>query len=480
MIRRVHRLTLPLVFPAGIAPGEGDEFNTLTIARNGAGRPVLRGTALAGALRHAWSRRLSNQGLRRQEVEARVKAVFGFALTGDDGGQESRLQVADCVLALGQGLDRTQRTHHLRNRHTGVVADGGLFSLEACPPGTSTLAVLWLRDGDEDSAEAARELLQTFARFFASGITLGGKTARGIGRAELEAGPTYRAYDLTQLDSHAQFLDDHRRWRANPLAAVAGEAVEAKPDPGKRLEIRASLVIPRGQDLLVGDGRGLAHESEPQRILAADGKWYWRLPGASLRGLFRGWIAKLAAREGHPVADSAKRHADRQQRLRDDEPPIETDELNGDNLGWCFLPRDDRQHGIETTCPVASLFGSLFQAGRIHIADSFSPCSTPKDGRHAEEQTRMHVAVDRITGGAAESLLFDNTVLTADAHGRSPRFEVLIQVREPTENDARWLAKTLRALHVGVLRVGSSKSSGRLELAEPPRAEGEFAELFRK
>ena len=49
MTSRIHGLLLPLVFPAGVAPGEGGDYNILTIARNGKGEPVLRGTALAGA-----------------------------------------------------------------------------------------------------------------------------------------------------------------------------------------------------------------------------------------------------------------------------------------------------------------------------------------------------------------------------------------------------------------------------------------------
>ena len=53
MTWRIHALFVPLKFPAGIAPGEGGDYNALTIARNGAGKPVLRGTARAGALQRA-------------------------------------------------------------------------------------------------------------------------------------------------------------------------------------------------------------------------------------------------------------------------------------------------------------------------------------------------------------------------------------------------------------------------------------------
>ena len=45
-------IILPLVFPEGIAPGAGSGYNRIHLARNGLGEPILRGTSLAGVLRH--------------------------------------------------------------------------------------------------------------------------------------------------------------------------------------------------------------------------------------------------------------------------------------------------------------------------------------------------------------------------------------------------------------------------------------------
>ena len=48
-------------------------------------------------------------------------------------------------------------------------------------------------------------------------------------------------------------------------------------------------------------------------------------------------------------------------------------------------------------------------------------------------------------------------------------------------DEVEWLVATLRAIDLGILRIGSSKSSGRLCLKEAPvvRGEDEFAEMFR-
>ncbi|MCO6454199.1 MAG: hypothetical protein J5I93_02685 [Pirellulaceae bacterium] len=479
MTRRIHGLRLPLVFPSGLAQGEGSDYNTLRIARDGQGRPVLRGTSLAGALRHAWWQLHSEAGLEGDELLAAVTRFFGQAL-GDDlmdgmvsqGGTSSNeskrqnaatdkselltfpdspLRVADCVLDLGQAQVLT-RTHHRRDRHTGVVAHGGLFTLEACPPGTKTTAVLWLRDV-EPAADMAKQFLQTVVHWFTDGLTLGGKSARGLGQAKLDGATTYCVYDLSNVGDYGRWLDDDRRWRqaGHFPAGVPLEPLAVTAD--HPLEVDLVLGIPRGQDLLVGDGQGLQHEMEPQRVQAADGRWYWRIPGASLRGVLRGWVHRLAAR------DEAAGLLPAGQRVSD--PVAEA--------GQELDPADNRQEN----CPVACLFGSTLRAGRLKISDALVACRDAESGEGGDDQQlRRHVAVDRITGGAAESMLFDNTVLTADGNGRSPRFCFTLRIGHPEVRETQWLAAALRALDLGLLRVGSSKSSGRLSLVEAPVVRG--------
>ena len=149
------------------------------------------------------------------------------------------------------------------------MIDGGLFSLEACPPGTTTMAVLWLCD-DENSADAAVDFLQTLVAMLSGGITLGGKAARGIGLAQLNGSPVYRVYDLASVQDHAAWFDDRRAWQLAAKPFPVGKHLQPVPGADSAmLEVRFTLGIPRGQDILVGDGKGLEHEIEPQRIEAA-------------------------------------------------------------------------------------------------------------------------------------------------------------------------------------------------------------------
>jgi len=86
---------------------------------------------------------------------------------------------------------------------------------------------------------------------------------------------------------------------------------------------------------------------------------------------------------------------------------------------------------------------------------------------------RKHVAVDRISGGARDGLLFDHEALLPGVE-----FVTTITIRDVVEQEAKWLAQTLRAMELGLLRFGSSKSSGRLCLLGPVMAKGAHADAF--
>ena len=447
---RVHRLNVPIVFPSGASPGEGSSSNFQLVAQNGRGEPVLRGTAIAGVLRHAWP------------DSAQVESIFGGDSQNDDSGTKikpSRLQTPDCVIQCGV----EDRTHNRINRHTGAVMDKTLFSVEALPPNCTAELLFWLRD-DLDSSDWGLDVMTNVAALFHNGLILGGRSARGIGLAKIAGDATYRAYDLTDLTDHAAYLDDHRAWRKQAMDAMSsGTRVAPKPGATGQLSIELTLRIPRGQDLLVSSGGGRRRAgSEPQTVRACDGREYWRLPGSSLRGVMQAWVSRLAAREGHPVVFSLDEHRKR------------GTSVTGEDVGWCFVDKSKRRPGerLDIGCPVASLFGSLAQRGRVHIADSFALRG------EGDAQRRRHVAIDRITGGTNEGALFSNAVLVSDGGHSSPKFKVAVIVQSPSEEEARWLAQTIQALDAGVIRVGSSKAAGRLCLASAPEAEGRHSNFF--
>lgn len=484
----VYYLELPLEFPEGIHFGAGSQFNRLSITRDGTGRPVWNGSSIAGWLRAMWRDYLSAQGRTPQDP---ALAIFGRALGSDgdaiddwlESGTESCVKVTNCILDSGSSL-AIDRMHHLRNRHRGTVLNNGLFEVESCPPGTSARVGIWVRDQGEVVLDEIEEFLSLVISTLDQSQYVGGSSNRGFGRVKLKGPIKLLRFDLANLDQQASYLLANRQWRekgqvtAGPtysLAQTVFEKVKRLVSAKRTFELILQLKIPRGQDFLIADGIGENDCPEPQSVTAADGRQYWRIPGASLRGQLRSWFHRLAAIEASannaPVAlaDSAAAYRQRER----------AGNYTGDAIGRSFRSSEsviDAQ--AENQCPIVALFGDLHQPGRFKLSDGLAICSaTVPDQTAAESQMRMHVAVDRVTGGAAKGLLFKNRVLTNSKHHR-PTFTFCLQIAEPSATELRWLVKSLLALHLGILRVGSSKAAGSLELAAIPNAQGELRSSF--
>lgn len=462
--RTMHRLTVNLVFPEGLSPGESREGNLLSVAKDGSGRPVLRGSSLAGALRHAWTRRFGIEQYPDDENPARE--WFG-AKAEEKDRWPSALQVPDVPLDAGRNFMEHVRTHNAINRHRGSVLDHSLFSLQALPPGTCGTATLWLKG--VPAKEIGEKFLTELTQLLDEGLTLGGKAARGLGRVMLtpETRPVLQSYDLSTPGGMQSWLNDSYLLRQNKAPETEGTKVlPQSPENADVFLLTLTLGIPAAEDLLLGDGQGLEYEMEPQQVKDKNGTCCWRIPGSSLRGVFRAWFNRLAAIDGLEVFDSFSRFGEQS--------------ATGAQLAWLGLDQDKsarqakikalaRDRGAlpdEIACPVARLFGNAFHKGRLHISDALTPVGDTK------AQPRMHVAVDRFTGGASEGFLFDNTVLT---HG--PAFTFHLRIESPEEQEIRWLLATLRALHHGILRVGSSKAGGRLGVFHS-EATGKYATLI--
>ena len=349
MSKIMYGLYLPLVFPEGLAPGSGSDFNTLILARDGKGKPVLRGTALAGALRHACG----------EEGET----FFGSSCGKDlDEGVPSLLKVPDISLSFDPTRCSEEiRTHHMRNRHTNTVLDGALFSLESCPPGTLAEVLLWL-EGSSENKKRDETFLAHLAGFFIperGGFLVGGNAARGIGRAifQPDENARFKAFEFRNEASLGEYLDfrqnanDHFSQKVKAWKKVSIPENKTSSD---RLTVQFELKIPRGQDILIADG-----DMAPQRVRNREGKLCWRIPGSTLRGLFRSWITRLAAREGKDVMDT---HAKYREFIQSGTP------YDGDSLAWLFVRKLERKNKKEelrrdmpAKYPVQYLFGTGLQ-----------------------------------------------------------------------------------------------------------------------
>lgn len=433
MSKYVYRLSIPIVFDAGLCPGGGRESNRISVSFNGRKEAVLHGSSVAGVLRSAL----------RSEKSIDVEEWFGCALERSESvSWNSRVKIADVILDPGKGKVDT-RTHNAINRHTGAAIKGGLFSLDSLPPGTKTVFSIEI-DGRELSQIELNEFTRRVADLLEMGLFFGGNRNRGIGKATAPEGVFVEEFDLATVDGYAAYLDSRY---VNLSGKKENIRVVRGAENSDVFKLSLSLAIPRGEDLLVGDGQTMDYVLEPQQVTDADGCTRWRIPGSTFRGVFRAWMSRLAARDDRELRDDA-----------DSFYEGKTD-VTGENIGWGFVKSEKKkqlfkENPKELKDPIMSLFGSLYARGRIHFPDSYSINLSEE----YDAPERKHVSVDRFTGGANEGSLFQNRVLV----GSAIEFPFTVMIESAEDYEIDWLVRTIKALHLGVISMGSSKSAGRL------------------
>jgi len=411
----VFAFSVPVVFPEGFSVGSSGKDNFIGIERDGNGNPVLRGTSIAGVLR----------SLAEQEFED-ITPFFGAALDRGMDRLESPTVFFDAVFQ-----DKTDVSmHNLVNRHLGAVAvsEKGLFSMERVAPGAKCRIQFYFQCEKID-LDYGKEYVDFLIKKLQSGLFFGGNQARGIGRAIVDGAEfAVQQFDTDNKQDLAAFLDllySDTPWNLKDCVRVT----ETESDS---MKIQITFGIPRGQDLLCAEGT----DSVPVTTSCWDGVERWKIPGSTLRGIFKAWISRLAARDGAVLADSVQQHL----------------EVSGKTMV------DIQNKAAAENDPVLDIFGSLKKKGRLHISDAYS--NLPFDP--AKNQFRVHVAIDSFSGGTNPGRLFRNYVLT-DPSGEL-EFKTILTLHSPKEKECEWLEKTLQAIQIGLLRFGSSKASGRLTI----------------
>jgi CRISPR/Cas system CSM-associated protein Csm3 (group 7 of RAMP superfamily) len=483
-----------------VGSGEGNDATDALIRRDTAGRPLIPGTAIAGALRGMLTRLAPRLGggvceaLREgtDPCECRVCHLFGDVNPSDEGGssEASRALVFNAELwdqddAPLPGI----RDGVGINRVTGAAARAGAvkFDLEVLPAGTVFALRIELRGTDETDEEL---LAAALAEWQAGRVWLGGRVARGLGAFTLSE-LRYATRRLDQKSELMAFLrasapwdgqdsEEDKDWLERSLSRIKVVPPGTLPQNAADLGVAGRWVTLEGT--LQAQGPLLTNDTTRAGLTGFDhaplmvqlGDWTRPvLTGAGLRGVLRAHAERIA----RTLATLKNPHAEANQEARtwflSHCPACDP---NARRLGR-ELPEDERLPPLEscdslllyqankggndpvepeTLCPACQLFGSTRFGSRLIVEDA------PFVGEGPQLKMLDFLAVDRFTGGGAEGLKFDALALW------KPAFKLRLHLDNPQPWELGWLALVLRDLAEEWLSVGygAAKGFGRVQLTD--------------
>lgn len=319
--------------------------------------------------------------------------------------------------ALGTELELRDATVSVRgqtkiDRCRGAAEGGSLRTSEMVNPGAQLK--LWC-EYDGAAPEWLVNALTTWEP------TLGGGVGGGMGQTRLEECKT-GSLDLAK----AKDLERYLRGVSPSSFASLVEPVQIAP-PAEQVLFRARAQIVDG--LFIGGAHPTTGENGERNATPTyvrNGEEIPSIEGSSIRGVLRASVARIASTV-----------------------------LNIENI------KNGRgtEEVVEGGNRVAeALFGSTNHRGMIAISGSFITDPTDGDGKPGPPRTekRMHVGIDRFTGGAKPNLLFGESVIVSGS------FELAIH---PLNGGIpRWAAAlilaSIRDIDDGLVGFGAATSRG--------------------
>jgi CRISPR/Cas system CSM-associated protein Csm3 (group 7 of RAMP superfamily) len=409
---------LILLTPAHLGNGEGatvDELVDMTLLLDplaegeGRERPLLTGTTIAGALRSYLREREHGFG-GRAEAASLSSLLFG-GQKGDNDGEQSRLIVDDaisaqCGIELRDGVSLEGKTR--------TAAEKAKFDLQLWEAGT----IFPLRfeliidpevDPKPDSPNIRQALTTALAGLTNGEITIGARKQRGYGRVTVRNW-RLREYDLKRVndllswirDGGASLCDADSITTEDLTARLGGVITD------HRNQLAVSAVFSLNSSLLIRAGGGKSDQGPDMAHLQsrqADGRMAPVLSGTSLAGAIRNRVETI----------------------------INT-----------LAPQ-------KTTNIIKNLFGDTGQASRLMVSEQ-----PIENGVNNLVQNR--VAIDRFTGGARETALFNQQPVFGD---EETHLTINLRLINPADHEIGLILLALKDLWTGDLPLGGEQSVGR-------------------
>jgi CRISPR/Cas system CSM-associated protein Csm3 (group 7 of RAMP superfamily) len=465
-----------------LGSGAGGDLTDAQLRRDAAGRLIIPGTAIAGALRTLATRlapRLKLEDEKRKKICAALRKpddpaasascdcavchLFGDLNPSDASDAKSE---ASRILVFNARLKGDAPQTFIRDgvgidRAIGAAARAGgvKFDLEVLPAETKFDFRLELRDVDEDDK---RLLAAVLAEWQAGRAWLGGNVARGLGAFELCEDAAYKTLALDTADDLLSFLKEDEPWQeAEPQPNWLRDrvaSVQITPPTEENRHVARRWVTIEGT--LQAEGPLLTNDAttsgqtgfDHAPLLAQLGDWQRPvLAGSGLRGVLRAHAERIARTLATRDADGAGEFLQTCPVCS----PVES--RPGEPLASCdALLRGKVSTNDEVSdehlCLACRLFGSTRRGSRLIVEDA--PYRPTKTQPKPVLKMLDFLAIDRFTGGGAERLKFDALALW------KPAFRLRLHLENPAPWELGWLALVLRDLQEGWLTIGFGAAKG--------------------
>lgn len=448
MTRRVsHTLVLEgqleAVTPLHIGGADNGDTTDMPLAVNGRDKFYIPGTSLAGALRACFSTRDEDP-------------VWGFSTALSDGGKTSFMVVDDAEMLAdstvtpelwhGVGIDR---------RH-GVAAKHIKFDRQVLPRGARFRFRLQ-REVDQPAAssehsetlQSARAEMAAIASALVEGrVPIGGSQTRGFGRVRLLE-PVASEIDWT---SPAGLLSHLSGQQNNCLQEWNNQLLSSKEDrhSSHPLEIRIKW-RPLGPVMSKSAAEGLSADIMPFITRNEQGRYAMALPGSALKGVLR----QQAERIVRTVLDLSVGQVAHHEQV---DVPLVRDLFGAARPG--DQPRQSTGGGHRAAR--GKLFVDTCYAKFAESRQAWDQVDATDDawvdGRWRKLYRADHVAIDRWTGGAADSMLYNAVEPDAQIEWEPLTLRVATTEQSPAMLALLWLV--IRDLCRGALPIGFGVNRG--------------------
>ena len=428
IMRIVIECELVLQTPTHFGNGDGDDVTDMPLLLDphdeaeGRVTPLLTGASLAGALRSYLREVEHGYGARVEKGQGSASVLLFGGLKRDDDGKQSALTVDDSrgaedtsgiEMRDGVRLDPSSRT----------AADKAKFDLQLWQAGTRFRLRFELCIRKEDDATSLKQaLLTALAGLSNGGITLGARKRRGYG--SVKAGTwRVRVFDLLKASDLIAWVAEGEQRPSKVVTDLADElGVTPLPNQWGVFHLQAEFALAGSMLIRSGGVERFGPDDEHLRTRQVDGENKPVLSGTSLAGALRGRSLKICrtlGREGQA------------KQLVDSMWGADMDEI-----------RRRRSAGDLAATPHAS---------RVAVSERVIDDAVT-------ELVQSRVSIDRFTGGALDTALFNQQPVFGKA---DTKVTVEVRLPRPEAHEIGLLLLLLKDLWTSDLALGGESSVGR-------------------